>query len=232
MNRRVAAKLSSIAFCLLVAASVLLAAAVLAFVSLSAYGTQQRDALRAGAEAVFIQDWITHKTLPVDLPLQQLIVVSESGEIVYSIPAKVTGSVEDYADSNVSSRDGQVQAASLLGQVLEPLMDRYAYIGRTPTFLILSCPQQNNTILSAALWLPLSTRLIWTSYAAVIYLYLVHWPFSILWVYLDARVRGTYPWKWTMFTALANIVGLACYLVVCRRQGRGDGSRGCFELDF
>ena len=41
MNRRVAAKLSSIAFCLLVVASVLLAAAVLAFVSLSAYGTQQ-----------------------------------------------------------------------------------------------------------------------------------------------------------------------------------------------
>jgi hypothetical protein len=68
------------------------------------------------------------------------------------------------------------------------------------------------------LWLPLGTRLIWTSYAIMIYLYLAHWLLSALWVYLDTRARQIYPWKWTMFTVFANIVGLICYLILGRRQ--------------
>ncbi|MFY9526866.1 MAG: hypothetical protein WAQ48_08020 [Limnochordia bacterium] len=55
----------------------------------------------------------------------------------------------------------------------------------------------------------------------MINLYLVHWLLSIIWVHLDTRAREIYPWKWTIFAALANIVGLICYVAVRRREDKG-----------
>ena len=184
----------------------------MAYVCISVYGTNQRDHLQHQADAVFKEDWIVHKTLPLDLPLQQLIVSDESGEIEYSVPSRFSGSIFDYSETpGGDSSDPQARLSAALGQLLDPLVDRYGYIGRSPTFLIRSYPQQGGSIVGAALWLPLGTRLIWTSYAIMIYLYLAHWLLSALWVYLDTRARQIYPWKWTMFTVFANIVGLICY---------------------
>ena len=166
-------------------------AAVLAYVCISVYGTNQRDHLQHQADAVFKEDWIVHKTLPLDLPLQQLIVSDESGEIEYSVPSRFSGSIFDYSETpGGDSSDPQARLSAALGQLLDPLVDRYAYIGRSPTFLIRSYPQQGGSIVGAALWLPLGTRLIWTSYAIMIYLYLVHWLLSALWVYLDTPERS------------------------------------------
>lgn len=212
MSSRFVWKVRDIVKYLLIAVSVLLGAALVAFLTLSAYGTNQRDRLTSRADAFFGSGWTAQAEIPWDLPVQQIVVVNASGEIELSMPERPMGAL--------SGLELPSQAAELVGSTLDPLVDRYPYIGRVPTFLIRSYPQQDGSLIAAALWLPSATRLIWTSYAAMIYLYLVHWLLSAAWVYCDTKAREVYPWHWTLFTSLANIVGLLCYLSVRRSQMR------------
>ena len=202
---------------ILVIVSVLLGAAVLAFVVLSSCGTRRQKELAARAEAVFGRDWAVSRSVPVDLPVQQVFIIGKDGKVEASYPPKPDSAV-DYLEHQLQTGDFSPQVAAAVGRMLEPLVDRYPYIGRSPTFLIKSYPQPDGKTVAAALWLPLPTRLIWTSYAALIYLYLIHWLASICWVYLDTRERGVYPWKWTVFAALANIAGLIAYLAARKRE--------------
>lgn len=218
MRREIVDKLTSVLKYILIIHTILLGTALAVFLLFSTYGTRMREGLEEKADAVFTEGWVMHQTLPRDLPLQQLILVNQAGEVELSVPYTITGSIQSFIDtySQTDAPGYRAQLTSALGQWLEPLVDRYPYLGRSPTFLLKSYPQLDGSTVAVALWLPLGTRLIWTSYAALVYLFLTHWPVSVLWVQLDARQRTNNPRKWTMFTAFASIVGLIAYLTMSR----------------
>jgi len=223
MNTRFAHQARVVFSYILIITSTLLVASVLAFLSLSAYGTHMKNALADQANELFGEEWMAHQTVPPHLPVQQILVIDENGDIELCFPPRSGLVVSSLEDNRQTTEGGLVeQVTAHLGLMLDPLVDRYPYIGRSPTFLIRSYPQRDNGTVIVALWLPLVTRLIWTTYSGLIYLYLIHWLISVVWVYLDTRVRQIYPWKWTMFTVVANIVGLITYLIV-RRKRRTTG---------
>lgn len=203
----------------LVVNAVLVGACFLLFTMASNIGTRLNGEWSALAEQTFLKDWYIQKHIPAHLPLQQILVIDADGDILQGYPARFSGSIDEFVRNYATthSPDLAKQVTSALGGWLEPLRDRYRYIGRTPTFLLQTYEQENGWLVAIALWRSLPARLAWASYAGLIYAYLIFWILAPIWVYLDAKKHTSYAWRWAIFTAFANIVGVGAYLFYKQR---------------
>jgi hypothetical protein len=180
----------------------------------------EREELRAEIlGAVANEDW--EIKLSPEIPVCLVWEMDESGKIISSNFQYYEGmdalSLTALYDVGAGFEE---KLSGALGNVLEPLRDRYPLIGRTITFGHIVERLAGGNWLAVAYWQPLVTRVYWLAYVAIIYLYLAYWAFAPIWVYADSRRNGLPLSAFIILAGVANIVGVIAYLVWKRKYQR------------
>lgn len=185
---------------------------------LSPWNSVERQKIRSMVSAAIGHDsWKSE--LDARIPLCLVWEVDLDGEILSSNfqvyeGANVSGFLPPY-DTGEEWEDKLVAG---LGNVMEPLQDRYPLVGRTITFGFVTNRLTNGNWIAAAYWQPFIERLYWFVYAMIIYLYLIYWITAPIWVYVDSKANGLPLTPFFALAAIANVVGVIAYLVWKRKQ--------------